>query len=319
MHSDTDFTEDERAMLADLERQENLAIEQSQQEEAEGNPQGEQPQAAAQDAPAGEASATPEGPAAAAPAAEPEKDPTQAPAAQDPQAKKPGDLRNALRASRRAERAAREEAERLRQEIEDLKAGKKSDDSTALTDEELAEMEVDFPAQAAAIRKLNDTVKQLKTAAAPAPAAPAPEEFIPPTLVPELQEVVDEIPELLDMQNDPDQTRWQLAVEADRLLHKSPKWANKPLAQRLAEAARIANEQVGAAPAPSPAPAPAPSPQPQSNGGKSSLEQAKARIESAPTPQPTSISDIRGGASPSSKTAPDYSRMSDEEIMSSLG
>lgn len=329
MYSDTDFTPEERAMLADLEKDQGIPQRDDGQQQDQPGAQADasaQSQAADQQGQAGSANdgqqaASDQGAqgAQANPADQAGQQAGDAAAQQAEPERKHGDLRKALRAARRSEHQVREENERLRKENEALKAAQdRAKSETELSDDEIAQLEADFPGQAAALRKLNEQVKELKAMRPAAKAASAEPEFEPPILAPALQEIVDDIPDLLDMQHDPDRTRWDMAVAADAMLFRDPAWANKSDAERLAEAARIANERAGAKPAAS---AHQPSQQ-QSQGGKpqeSRLDLALKRIEQAPQTQPASISDLRGGASPTSKSTPDYSRMSDDEIMSSLG
>lgn len=212
-----------------------------------------------------------------------------------------GDLRAALRASRRAERKAREDKERLEREIADLRAGKAAPkpESDDLTDEELAELEQDMPLMAKAVKSM----RKVAAVAAPAPAEPAKDEWTPPLQPAEVQDAVDTVPELLAWQNDQDQRNFSLAVAADAMLRNLPAWANKPLAERLAEAThRVKVELAAASPAPS--------------------QQTKRRdpaevIANAPAEQPNGIGDFRGGAAPN-KVTPNYARMTDEQIMASL-
>lgn len=225
---------------------------------------------------------------------------------------KPGNPHAALRAARRAERRALQEAERLRQENERLKqqvpaqATPQPDDQ--LTDDDVAAIETDFPA----ISKLAKTVKKLTAsapAAAPAAAAPASEpepEFVPRQLPPELQDVVDTIPDLLGWQNDPDQTAFELAVAADRLLVTHPKWKDKPLAERMAEVTRRVNAELAEV-----------SPGTTSSGGTDPVEEA---INNAPSRTPRSPSEIGGGGGRQDTTndLSRFQRMSDDDMYAEL-
>lgn len=240
-----------------------------------------------------------ETPAAAPPVAAPAA-PAPAPATPETtQHEEPkGDVRAALRASRRAERLAREEAEQLRRRLEELEGGKAApkgdvDDIEA----DLRALEVDIPPAAKVVRKLMQKIEKAAPSAAPAPA-PEPA-FVPVKLPPDFQEAVDANDTLSDWQHDPDQTRWNMAAKADALLSIDPTWANRPLSERFNEAVRIVNERLGSSQrTPSNAPAPAP------------VEIRSRGIET--------LSDLRGGVAPSNQ-GPDFASMkSDEEIMAAL-
>lgn len=266
------------------------------------------------------AQATGEQPAQPAQEAQPEQSQAQPPAATSEAAppaepeKPQGDTRAALRAARRAEQRAREQArdldernKRLAEELAQLR--KQSSDGADLTDEQVAQVEAlgdDVPAAAQlvqAFRRANARIAELEARAGANVPAPVPE-FVPPVLPPEVQEVVDDVPALSAWQHDHDQTRFQAAVRVDALLQTLPGWKDKPFAQRAAEIVR----RVEADLAPAQASAPAPTPERR--------DPAKV-IDSVPTAQPSTIADLRGGLPPNAAT-PDYSRMTDEEIMASL-
>jgi hypothetical protein len=99
--------------------------------------------------------------------------------------------------------------------------------------------------------------------AAPAPSAgPASTEWQAPTFEPEVQDVIDQVPQLQAWQfSQADQDKFQLAATFDDALRKDPTWANKPAVERFAEATKRAVVYLSAQPpAPSPAPAAAASP-----------------------------------------------------------
>ncbi len=245
---------------------------------------------------------------AAAPAA---ATPTAAPAPEA--ASDHGDVRGALRASRRAERQARSEAERLKAENEELRA-KVPQVNDGVTDAELAELDTDMPIVAKAVRE----VRAAKAAApAPAPAVPAQAEFVPPTQPAQVQDVIDDIPALLAMQNNPDQSAFKLAVKTDEFLQSHPKWADKPLAERLAECARRVQVELGTSAPPPQPPAPAPAPVAQTTTQRRDPAQA---IASAPAPKPNTLSDIHGGAASTTESpgVAQFMNMSDDEIMAAL-
>lgn len=226
----------------------------------------------------------------------------------DPEKPK-GNRNQALRAARIAEQRARQEAETLRAELEELRkqvpVGKKGDDPADMTDEEIAELEVDFPAAAKAARmakRAAEAVAKLTPAAAKQETVP---DFEPPVLPPELQAAVDEVPDLLDWQHDPDQTRFEMAKATDGLLSRHPQWKDKPLEARFAEVVRRVNAELGAA-----------TPKPAANGRRDPMDV----INNAPSRTPKSISEIGGGDGTNTQ-GPDvsrFSRMSTEDVEAEL-
>lgn len=230
------------------------------------------------------------------------------------QADKQGDPRAALRHARRSERQAREEAARLKAELEEARKQIPAPKDDGVTDAELAELEADMPLVAKALKETRALKAALPKAAAPAPApAPADPDFIPPTQPAHVQDAIDDIPDLLDMQNDPDQSAFNLAVQTDALLRNHPKWADKPLAERLAECARRVKAELGtAAPAPQP-PAPAPAP-------ATTRRDPAAAVQEAKKVPPSTLSDIAGGAAPTTDTPglKQFLTMSDEDIKEAL-
>lgn len=161
------------------------------------------------------------------------------------------------------------------------------------------------PKAATTVRALEGEVERLR-ALAPKPehAEPA---FAPEVLPPELQEIVDDIPEMLGWQvTEANQEKWQAVKAADVLLSKLPQWKNKPLADRFTAAmnqVKVLHE--GAAPAPTP-------------------EQiAQAKIDALPvTVRPVAAGSLRSGETPGNEL-PDYHRMAregmtDEQIIASL-
>lgn len=176
---------------------------------------------------------------------------------------------------------------------------------TNITDEELADLDANFPLQAKVVRKQRELEEKIaKAAPAPAPSA----EFVPVTYSPEVQAVIDEVPDLLAWQMDPNgQANFDRAVEYDKALMVDPDWKSRPPVERFAEAAR--RTKAAATPAPAPAATPAAPAAPR-------LDPAAA-LAAAPQEGPKGISDFRGGA-PGTEPSLDYSKMSDEAIMASL-
>lgn len=235
---------------------------------------------------------------AATPSPAPAPAATPAPPAPAPEPQ--GDVRAALRAARRGEHRAREEAERLRRENEELlKRVAATPNPDELSDEEIAQLEQDAPVMGKAAR----LIKKAAAAAAPAPA-PAQPEFVPPQFTPEIQEVIDGVPDLLTWQYQQDQSLFQAAVQQDTYLRTLPAWKDKPMAERFAEVVRRVKADSGA---PSPAPTPRTDP--------------AAAIAAAPRTTPSTLSDIAGGGGAPQTQASNlerFAKMSEDQILADL-
>jgi hypothetical protein len=303
--ADTDFDAEELAMLEALRKDEEqqaavpAAAAPAAAPAATAQPS-EQPAVTEQQ----QQTATPAEPAAAAPAAPAQ--PIEAPQ---------GDPRAALRASRRAERQARERAEQLAAELAELRKQVPQQQVPAsvdgITDQELAEMEQDFPAQAKLVRANRELQKQLQqvvASQAQQPAQAAQPEFMPPALPPDLQEVVDDIPALLAWQCNPDQTAFEMAKATDAALMVHPVWKDKPVAERFAEVTRRVQAELGAAPAPQPSQQQQPAATPAQV------------LASVPRQAPSTLSDIGAGGTgvENPLTLDRMARMSDEDILAEL-
>ena len=272
--------------------------------------------AAAEETTPAPAAATPA--AAPAPAAQAPAAPAAAPAAASPaaapapaEAPKPaGDLRAALRAARHAERQANERLARTQQELDDLRKAAPAAAPVDVDAETLRDLEQYAPKAAEAMKALKEENERLRTTqkTAPAPAA----EFLPEVLPPDIQDVVDEVPELLEWQNsEAHQKQWRAAKAADVFLSTTEEWANQPktpevLAQRFAAAVEEVKRRSNAAPSPAPKP-------------QATLQDAQRVIAAAPVAAtPVTAGGMRGGSTPEN-TFPDFNRMTDEQIINSLG
>jgi hypothetical protein len=228
------------------------------------------------------------------------------PAADD---KPKGDPRAALRASRRAEHRLRQDNERLHAELEQARkaapAPKQADDD--LNDDEVAELESDFPVIGKLARQnkaLQSQVQTLMNQQGSSQQRQADPEFQPLVLPPELQDVVDDIPDLLEWQHDPDQASFQMATAEDNKLRVHPKWKDKPLAERFAEVARRVKADLG----------------------EVSQTTSKPRVnvddalERAPRVRPGTLSDIGGGGEiqKSASNLSRFSKMSDEDMIAEV-
>ncbi|MBQ0917454.1 hypothetical protein KBW71_03295 [Hydrogenophaga aromaticivorans] len=220
-----------------------------------------------------------------------------------------GDVKAALRAARRSEARTKAELEKARQEIEELrKAVPVAASEQDFTPEELASMQVDFPAQYKLYVKQQELAKQIAEtrAAVPQPATTS-DEFQPIEFNPVVQELVDQVPDLLTWQHDPSaQDKLKRAIAYDVSLQADPDWADKPLLERFAEAVERTKRAFGVKPvAPNPAAPPAHRTDPA------------AAIAALKPAGPKSISDF-GGGQPASAPTLDYSRMTDEDVLASL-
>lgn len=266
------------------------------------------PTAAAPAAPAPAPAATPAAPAA--PAAAP------APTAAAPATAEPaqGSLRAALRASRHAERQANERASALEAEVARLKASGATTSAdggkVVMSEADIAELRSYDPAAADKVVKLQrerDEAEQRAAQAAAAAAPAAQETFVPEVLPERFQTVIDnEVPELLKWQVDPNlQHLYAAAGDMNAYLLQNPKWAAASIADRFKEVVRRVSEDHGLTSATTPP-------------VEDAAAKAKAIIDAAPVAsRPAQIGGLRGGASPD-LTLPDYSKMSDEDIMASL-
>ncbi len=226
------------------------------------------------------------------------------PAQEQPQ----GDVKAALRAARRAEARTRAEVERLKQENEELrKAVPAAASDQDFTPDELESMKTDFPAQYKLYVKQQELAKQIAEtrAATPQPATDS-AEFQHIEFKPEVQLLVDQVPDLLTWQHDEaSQDKLKRAIAYDAALERDPDWMDKPILERFAEAVARTKRAFGEQPAPNPAAPPAPRTDPS------------AAIAALKPAGPKSISDF-GGGQPASAPTMNYSRMTDEEVLASL-
>ena len=214
-----------------------------------------------------------------------------------------GDVRAALRASRHAERRERERADRLERDLEALRSANPKEPDPAEDDISVAlqRLEVDVPQAAVVIKQLAKRIEGLQTQSA-AKETPAEPEFVPDSLPAELQDAVDDVPQLLEWQTTREgQEKWALAKATDGLLFKHPAWKDKPAAERMAEVVRRVNQELAASPATKP------------DAGQRPV------IHDAPSRGIETLSDLRGGGMPITSQGPDFQRMkSDEEVMAAL-
>lgn len=230
---------------------------------------------------------------------------------------KSGNVTAALRASRRSERRALDKASRLERENEELRSKISSGtvDQDNVLDDSLA---ADFPEVAAALKKRDQQIaelnERLKKQAEVSDQTSQDQEFIPPELPLSVQEIVDEIPALLDLQHNPDQTGWNLAVGFDAALNAHPVWKTKTPAERFAEATRRAQAELGAQP-----PASQSTPEASRKSVADPVAAAQAAVAKAPRQQPNTLSDFGGSATePEGSNLSRFARMSDDDITNEL-
>ena len=227
-------------------------------------------------------------------------------AAPEPQ----GNVKAALRASRQQEKRLRSELERVQQENAALREGKGPVD-TELTEEELETLKADFPAQYKLYVRNQQLSQQLEENLQHQ-REQQPSDWEPPVYKPEVQEVIDQVPTLLDWQHDrAKQDHFARAIEYDKSLLADPDWKTRPVVERFAEAARRADAALSPRPAQPTTPAPSAAP------AAATTTDPAAALAAATLEGPKGISDFRGGASPSAPSL-DFNRMTDQQILSAL-
>lgn len=225
-----------------------------------------------------------------------------------------GDLRQALRAARRQEKSLKHELDKVLRENAELKAKLPDGMTDANGDPDMAALEADYPGIAAVVKRQQQEIAELKGATAQAAQrqddSGVSQEFTPPVLPAEVQEVVDDIPELLGLQLNPDQTGWKLAVQYDASLRQDPDWATKPDAERFAEAARRAIAKV------TPSQKTTPTAQ---DAAEAARAKAAEKAASAGRRAPESLSDFgAAGTAPEGANLARYQRMSEDDIVADL-
>ena len=200
------------------------------------------PSADTQAEPDGDATDTAKAPA---PAAAPAPTPAQSPQDTDAAIKA---AEAAKRAARHGERHAKTQLEKAQARIRELEAKvKTAPPEPDEAEQAIADLEADFPGSPAvkAFKKQQEELAALRATQAKT-NEPDTSEFVPPSVDPELQDVLDRMPTLLDWQTDPNNREpWEKLVQADALLSQSPAWKDKPYAERFAKAEQLAREMLG--------------------------------------------------------------------------
>lgn len=304
-NSNSDFDDDELATLRKLEAEQDAADD-ADPDDAD-TPEPKQ-QAAADVASEQQAEDDADDTEESAPAAEAKQQPAEAPK---------GDIRAALRASRRAERRAASELERLKTEVEALR-GKVAQTTESATEDDIdPDLENDFPAVAKPLKALKARLEEATRELAELKKQPAAKdsepEFVPAVLPEAVQDAVDDVPELAEWQATREhQDKWALAVQADNLLRASPKWAAKPIAERLAEAVRRVKAELDDD---------APATAVPSKKDKPRIDPKEAVAKAGRKEQPITLSDLRGGDAVQqvqTLSRRDMESLSDDEIMNRL-
>lgn len=216
---------------------------------------------------------------------------------------------SALQQAREDARAAKQQAEakdqelaKARAELEALKAGKplaKADgeDLANLSDEEISEIEADFPQLAKVARMAKLAVEKVGKSA-PAAAAERTQEATQQHQESDdpVQDAIDQIPDLLAWQTDKAHAdKFQRAIEHDNVLKNSPKWASKSFEERFTEAARRVREEFDLDEL-----APSQDQAAQQAAAQQRVQAAERAVQNATRSNPNTLSDLNGGARPAS-------------------
>lgn len=221
------------------------------------------------------------------------------------QAKPGGDLRAALRASRRAEHKARQDAARWQARVQELEGSAGQSNAADEIEAAMHEIDEDAPSVAKVVKAMQSKIDQLDARTVGAGQAQAESvQFEPLVFPPEVQEHIDSVPDLLAWQHDPDQTKFGMAQAEDNKLRLHPHWKDRPLEERFAEAARRVAREFQA---------------PDTPERKQAVSAAQ-RVAEAARSAPASISDIGGGGGRQTQGTQlsRFMDMSDDDIFAEL-
>jgi len=192
--------------------------------------------------------------------------------------------RKEAQSEREARIAAEARAAAAEQAIADLKAGKPQKPA-GLTPERIEELVTDFPETKELVDELNAAREKLKQAPAAQPAA-AEDQADP------IQDAIDDVPLLATWQV-ADREKFARAVEHDKVLQTSPKWKDRPMAERFAHVARLVADEFDV-----PVEEDPPS---QNTPTRSTRKQPEEVIREARRTTPNTLSDFKGGAADPAK------------------
>jgi hypothetical protein len=189
-------------------------------------------------------------------------------------------------AERQARLAAEAERDAIRQQLEDLKAGKKpaSEDDDPL-DAAVAEAAEDVPIVAELHKALKDTRKQLQALQGGGKTAPDNQADPEQAAREALQDDIDTVPLLAEWQA-ADPEKFKRAQAIDAALVGSPKWRGKTQAERFAHVAKQVADEFDLEfedPAPQNTPTP-------------NRADPRAAVQRATRQQPNTLSDFKNGA-----------------------
>jgi hypothetical protein len=280
--------DDDAAMEAAMEAEDR---EHGKQAEPKAEEAEEQVEAQAEAEPEAEAT---EVAAEAATEPEPEAEPAKPAgvASKDGKAVLPYAALKGARAETRREREMRAqvEAERdaLKQQLEQLKAGKSEPEV-----DPLAELVDDFPAAKALVDEVRALRAQVQVKATPtaptAAAAAAAVDADDP-----VQEAIDSVPLLAGWQA-ADPEKWARATALDNAIKGSPKWQSKSLEERFAHVAKLVADEFDIQ-----------TPEPASQAKPTKARQdPDAVVQGAKRTAPNTLSDFKGGSSDSSQASID--------------
>ena len=193
-------------------------------------------------------------------------------------------------ARQNASRATRAEQERdaLKQQLEDVKAGKVTE-STQVTDEDLAELEADFPERGRKIRAEFERLKGFE------PKQSKPDVQENDDTDDPLQDAIDQVPLLVGWQHE-DAEKFGRAQAIDNALKGSPKWRDRPVVERFAHVARQVADEYDI-------------PLQEEQTSNTPPSRSQEAIETAARAKPNTLSDFKGGAAPDHGNV-DYDKMS---------
>lgn len=231
--------------------------------------------------------------------------------------------REALTQRGRADELA-ETNRRLQEQLEAAKAGRPIDGESAISEEELAQVEKDFPQLAPFVkstRAMQATVAKLTEQQRQPAGDKSAEINAQLDAQAELDAALAQRP-LLSRYAGQGGVVWQRAVEIDRQLLGDQAWASKPLAERFAETEKLLAAELGIQ-------APASAPPPPATAPAAPAAPARVDPATATAAGPSTLSDITGTAPKVEKDPWDdrlpieglaaAERMTDEQLMRSLG